>query len=238
MPQPVCYTVEHADSSKLYLGGVVGYNAGTIQGATYKAGMIINRRSNNNTPNLTAVGGIAGYNKGTIINEKYNVGDDSKGSVAGLIGSFKFVNMNVEAKVTGKFADYIGGIVGFSSGSISAYSGGVDIYTTYVATNSVVDYTYNADESTNGNGYKVLSIKLVTTNVNSLTGNNALSVTLEGTSGVPADSGSYITADDYQTVVASSWWGLSKKEAHFYAGRYRQVEVTRTNGEYGSFSVN
>ena len=72
MPQPVCYTVEHADSSKLYLGGVVGYNAGTIQGATYKAGMIINRRSNNNTPNLTAVGGIAGYNKGTIINEKYN----------------------------------------------------------------------------------------------------------------------------------------------------------------------
>ena len=238
MPQPVCYTVEHADSSKLYLGGVVGYNAGTIQGATYNAGMIINRRSNNNTPNLTAAGGIAGYNKGTITQEKYNVGDNSKGSVAGLIGSFKFVNMNVEAKVTGKFADYIGGIVGFSSGSIGAYSGGVDIYTTYVATNSVVDYTYNADESTNGNGYKVLSIKLVTTNVNSLTGNNALSETLEGTSGVPANSGSYITADDYQTVVASSWWGLSKKEAHFYAGRYRQVEVTRTNGEYGSFSVN
>ena len=247
--EPECYTVEHADASKLYVGGIVGYNAGTIMGSSFNAGIIINRRSNNEAANLTAIGAIAGYNnRGTINSTIYGNFEGvpeymrpQPATVGGLIGSFKFVNMNVTPKVNGMFADYIGGVAGYSNNDkIIGYNtdnDSVSVKTKYVATNSVVDYTKNAEEEQNGSGYKVLQIKLVAVQIGNISMDNALNVSLDNTTGVPAGCGAYIIASDYATDVASSWWGISKKEAHYYTGKFRQVNVTRTNS-YGTFSVN
>jgi filamentous hemagglutinin family protein len=103
-------------SGKTYVGGLAGYNVGTISNA-YATGAI----SGN-----AYVGGLVGTNAGTISNA-YATGAVSRGSflVGGLVGSNRGTISNAYATGAVSGTIYVGGLAGSNVGTISiAYATG------------------------------------------------------------------------------------------------------------------
>ncbi len=94
-----------------YIGGLVGFNAGTIIGS-----YAIGRISAN-----SFLGGIAGDSEGKIINSYANVSILGESNVGGLVGwhyeSGRVINSYAGGDVRG--ADRVGGLIGINRGSIT-----------------------------------------------------------------------------------------------------------------------
>ena len=109
------------DSCGFVVGGVVGYNAGSITATTTVSTRIIGRGSSavpsgeafisglTLTTHAAYIGGVAGYNAGTISNATKDSGD--------VITTL--INKAVD-ETTVVAGLYVGGIVGYNSGNISA----------------------------------------------------------------------------------------------------------------------
>ena len=117
-----------------YVGGIVGYNNGTISNASGNN----NYGFNYNTGDICGaryVGGIAGLNSNSI-SYSYNLGDvwgtdASQSRVGGIIGSSSGVAENISYC-------FNNGLIG---GSTTAYAGGITGYVTSITTlNNVINY--------------------------------------------------------------------------------------------------
>ena len=130
------------DSAGFVMGGLVGYNAGSITASTTVSLRVIGRGSSAvpeseafiNGLTLTTgagyVGGIAGYNAGTISNAIKVTGDvlsvsqtaytgGVAGYNAGTISNCSTTSAEVLYNATIYGGDYVGGIVGYNAGSVS-----------------------------------------------------------------------------------------------------------------------
>jgi trimeric autotransporter adhesin len=114
-------TVTGSDSVSGYdpnsIGGLTGYNAGTITDASYNEGEVSGGAG-------SGIGGLAGYNKGSITNACYNEGEVSGGAgsgVGGLVGmndsTGAISNSHNSGDVDGE--SDVGGLVGYNKGSVA-----------------------------------------------------------------------------------------------------------------------
>ena len=133
---------DNVDNAGFLMGGLVGYNAGSITASTTVSLRVIGRGSSAvpeseafiNGLTLTTgagyVGGIAGYNAGTISNAIKVTGDVLSvsqtaytGGVAGYnsgtISNCSTTSAEVLYNATIYGGEYVGGIVGYNAGSVS-----------------------------------------------------------------------------------------------------------------------
>ena len=111
----------NVDNAGFLMGGLVGYNAGSITASTTVSLRVIGRGSSavpsgeafisglTLTAHAAYIGGVAGYNSGTISNATKDSGD--------VITTL--INKTVD-ETTVVAGLYVGGIVGYNSGTISA----------------------------------------------------------------------------------------------------------------------
>ena len=122
-----------------YIGGIAGYNRGTIENCsvsgsvsgTYAVGGIVGKNNEiiencslveGSISGDSAVGGIAGENYGTIENCIVSGSVSGTYTVGGIVGGNggTISACNNKGKVSGTEAEYVGGIAGYSSGKITA----------------------------------------------------------------------------------------------------------------------
>ena len=113
----------------IYVGGVSGYNAGTIGGnfSVYDDTLIDNFGNFNSNVSLSltndlntqnAVGGIAGYNMGTIENIITDSNISAKVNVGGAVGYNTGLLQEVLSSGSVKGTEKVGGLIGYDSGII------------------------------------------------------------------------------------------------------------------------
>lgn len=108
------------------LGGIAGVNAGTLSNVD-SLGVTTGIYKGTSTRYSDNVGGIAGINSGTVsnaYNESIVSGRDNVGGILGKNTGKNVENVSNAARVTGEAAsddtsDYVGGLVGSNSGSIT-----------------------------------------------------------------------------------------------------------------------
>ena len=133
---------DNVDNAGFLMGGLVGYNAGSITASTTVSLRVIGRGSSavpeseafidglTLTTGAGYVGGIAGYNAGTISNAIKVTGDvlsvsqtaytgGIAGYNAGTISNCSTTVADILYNATVYGGDYVGGIVGYNAGSVS-----------------------------------------------------------------------------------------------------------------------
>lgn len=108
------------------LGGIAGVNSGTLSNVD-SLGVTTGIYKGTSTRYSDNVGGIAGINSGTVsnaYNESIVSGRDNVGGILGVNTGKNVENVSNAARVTGEAAsgdtsDYVGGLVGSNSGSIT-----------------------------------------------------------------------------------------------------------------------
>lgn len=108
------------------LGGIAGVNAGELSNVD-SLGVTTGIYKGTNTLYSDNVGGIAGRNSGTVseaYNESIVSGRDNVGGILGVNTGVSVTDVSNAARVTGEAAsddtsDYVGGLVGSNSGSIT-----------------------------------------------------------------------------------------------------------------------
>lgn len=118
--------VNASAGSTYALGGIAGVNAGTLSNVD-SLGVTTGIYKGTNTLYSDNVGGIAGRNSGTVseaYNESIVSGRDNVGGILGVNTGASVTDVSNAARVTGEAAsddtsDYVGGLVGSNSGSIT-----------------------------------------------------------------------------------------------------------------------
>ena len=142
-------TVSGTVSGDHYVGGVVGYNAGTVENCANTSDV-----TGTGSGNYIYVGGVVGYNTGGTVTNCYNTGSVSgsgtytyAGGVVGYNNGGTVTNCYNTGSVSGSgIHTYVGGIVGinyatlthcYNTGSVSGNNqvGGVVGYNTSTVTN-------------------------------------------------------------------------------------------------------
>lgn len=103
------------------IGGIAGYNSGTIIGCSFKGTL-----SGNSARGMAEVGGIAGYNRGII------TGCSSTATVAG-VATGTYSGKNNQA--------YIGGIAGNNNGTITGCNSSSNVEVLKISTDTPPDVT-------------------------------------------------------------------------------------------------
>lgn len=118
--------VNASAGSTYALGGIAGVNEGTLSNVD-SLGVTTGIYKGTSTRYSDNVGGIAGRNSGTVseaYNESIVSGRDNVGGILGVNTGTRVTNVSNAARVTGEAAsndtsDYVGGLVGSNSGSIT-----------------------------------------------------------------------------------------------------------------------
>ena len=114
-----------SDTSYIYVGGVVGYNEGRVEGVANNSKLMVNRRSNDELENISYVGAICGYSTNTNISASGNA----------YVKFFHYLWVDQATDVNKRMYAYIGNArgngTGGSYGTVTAsaeYIGGGTIF--------------------------------------------------------------------------------------------------------------
>lgn len=101
-----------------YVGGLVGYNTGSIQDSVYITSSVDGEDT---------VGGLVGYNSGTLTSLDVTLSVTGNNYVGGLVGRNEGDISDSNANVQIEGLNYVGGLVGFSEGLIERSSSNGDV---------------------------------------------------------------------------------------------------------------
>lgn len=117
-----------ADTATIYVGGVVGYNIGSVESVTNNAKIMVNRRSNDTMTNSSYVGAICGF----------STNDNVSSSGSAIVKFFHYIWVDQATDVMNTMYTYVGNLKGngialngATMGSLNAtveYIGGGIIY--------------------------------------------------------------------------------------------------------------